>query len=188
MKDWEINEAQLDEMYTVFNASSESFVLGKIMNFFLNSNVFAEWKAWEIKNSIYYAVKHDKFFLHFILFEFCRFFVLQKQNDKYVLQGHSRIELKIKFEEMLFKDKPIVLILASCWSHKSEISNILRSIGIFTVMNMLEEHGEITNGNMFLLDPEQQEFLKKIANLAFKVIILMGMNIILDLTVTLMTK
>ena len=65
MKDWEINEAQLDEMYTVFNASSESFVLGKIMNFFLNSNVFAEWKAWEIKNSIYYAVKHDKYMLHF---------------------------------------------------------------------------------------------------------------------------
>ena len=110
----------------------------------------------------------------------------KKQNGKYVLQGHSRIELRIKFEEMLFKDKPIVLILASCWSHKSEISNILRSIGIFTVMNMLEEHGEITNGNMFLLDPEQQEFLKKIANLVFKVIILMGMNILLDLTVTLL--
>ena len=65
MKDWEINEAQLDDMYTVFNASSESYVLGKIMNFFLNSNVFAEWKAWEIKNSIYYAVKHDKYMLHF---------------------------------------------------------------------------------------------------------------------------
>ena len=98
-------------------------------------------------------------------------------NDKYILQTHSRMELKIKFEELLYKRKPIVLILASCWSYKSEISNILRSVGIFTVMNILEERGKITNGQMFLLDPEQQEFLKKIANLVFNVIILMGMNI-----------
>ena len=65
MKDWEINEAQLDDMYTVFNASSESFVLGKLMGFVLKCDKFQHWKAWEIKNSIYYAVKHDKYMLHF---------------------------------------------------------------------------------------------------------------------------
>ena len=65
MKDWEINEAQLDDMYTVFNASSESFVLGKLMGFVLQCDKFQHWKAWEIKNSIYYAVKHDKYMLHF---------------------------------------------------------------------------------------------------------------------------
>ena len=104
----------------------------------------------------------------------------KNQKDKYVLQNHSRVALKIKFEEMLYKCKPIVLILASCWSHKSEISNILRSVGIFTVMNVLEERGKITNGNMFQLDPEQREFLNKVANLDFNDIILMGMNILFN--------
>ena len=65
MKDWEINEAQLDDLYTVFNASSESYVLGKLMGFVLQCDKFQHWKAWEIKNSIYYAVKHDKYMLHF---------------------------------------------------------------------------------------------------------------------------
>ena len=47
-------------------------------------------------------------------------------------------------------------------------------------MNVLEERGKITNGNMFQLDPEQREFLNKVANLDFNVIILMGMNILFN--------
>merc|ERR1712045_862456 len=36
--------------------------------------------------------------------------------------------------------------------------------GLLTVLNVLEERGEITNGNMFLLDPGQQEFFKTISD------------------------
>ena len=97
--------------------------------------------------------------------------------SKYVLQAHCKEELKTKFEDLLTKRVPIVLVLASCWSYRSEICNILRSTGLLTVLNVLEERGKITNGNMLLLDQEQQKFFKNIARLVFKDVILMGMKV-----------
>ena len=98
------------------------------------------------------------------------------QPGKYVLQAHCKAELKTKFEDLLTRCVPIVLILASCWSYRSEICNILRSVGLLTVLNVLEERGKITNGNMFLLDQEQQDFFRTICNVLpmIKDIILTG--------------
>ena len=88
----------------------------------------------------------------------------ESNDGKYVLQDDSKTNLKTTFEEFLSKQVPIVLILASCFSFNSEICDILRSTGLLTVLNVLEERGDITNGNMFLLDPEQQEFFKIISD------------------------
>ena len=88
----------------------------------------------------------------------------KKRPGKYVLESHCKAELKIRFEDLLTKRIPIVFILASCWSYRSEICNIIRSTGLLTVLNVLEERGQITNGNMFLLDPGQQEFFKIISD------------------------
>ena len=88
----------------------------------------------------------------------------ESNDGKYVLQDDSKAKLKTTFEEFLSKQVPIVLILASCFSFKSQICDILRSTGLLTVLNVLEERGEITNGNMFLLDPGQQEFFKIISD------------------------
>ena len=88
----------------------------------------------------------------------------ESKDGKYVLQDDSKVKLKTTFEEFLSKQVPIVLILASCFSFKSQICDILRSTGLLTVFNVLEERGDITNGNMFLLDPEQQEFFKIISD------------------------
>ena len=88
----------------------------------------------------------------------------ETQDGTYVLQDDSKEKLKTKFEEVLAKQVPMVLILASCFSFKSQICDILRSTGLLTVFNVLEERGDITNGNMFLLDPEQQEFFKTISD------------------------
>ena len=93
----------------------------------------------------------------------------ETQDGTYVLQDDSKEKLKTKFEEVLAKQVPMVLILASCFSFKSQICNILRSTGLLTVFNMLEERGEITNGNMFLLDPGQQEFFKIISDEEFDI-------------------
>ena len=89
---------------------------------------------------------------------------VESNDGKYVLQDDSKTNLKTTFEEFLSKQVPIVLILASCFSFNSEICDILRSTGLLTVLNVLEERGDITNGNMFLLDPEQQEFFKTISD------------------------
>ena len=88
----------------------------------------------------------------------------ESNDGKYVLQDDSKTNLKTTFEEFLSKQVPIVLILASCFSFKSQICDILRSTGLLTVLNVLEERGDITNGNMFLLDPEQQKFFKIISD------------------------
>ena len=88
----------------------------------------------------------------------------ETQDGRFVLQDDSKEKLKTKFEEVLAKQVPMVLILASCFSFKSQICDILRSTGLLTVLNMLEERGEITNGNMFLLDLGQQEFFKIISD------------------------
>ena len=90
--------------------------------------------------------------------------LVDTRNGKYLLLDDSKAKLKTKFEKVLAKQVPMVLILASCFSFKSQICNILRSTGLLTVFNVLEERGEITNGNMFLLDPEQQEFFKIISD------------------------
>ena len=88
----------------------------------------------------------------------------ESNDGKYMLKDDSKAKLKTTFEEFLSKQVPIVLILASCFSFKSQICDILRSTGLLTVLNVLEERGDITNGNMFLLDPEQQEFFKTISD------------------------
>ena len=100
----------------------------------------------------------------------------ESKDGKYVLKDDSKAKLKKTFEEFLIKCVPIVLILASCFSFNSEICDILRSTGLLTVLNVLEERGEITNGNMFQLDPEQQKFFKIISNevLNIKDIIVLG--------------
>ena len=80
------------------------------------------------------------------------------QEGKFVLSKDSTMTLKNEFERILDLKQPIVLILASCWSHRSQIADILRSTGIFTVMNVLEDGGNNTNGKMFVLDQVLQKF------------------------------
>ena len=107
------------------------------------------------------------------------------QEGKFVLSKDSTMTLKNEFERILDLKQPIVLILASCWSHRSQIADILRSTGIFTVMNVLEERGNITNGKMFLLDQEQKKFFTNIADLVIKDVILMGKIIIFTIYILL---
>ena len=38
--------------------------LGRIMEFIYNSEKFTDWKTWEIRNAVGYAVEHQKYFLH----------------------------------------------------------------------------------------------------------------------------
>ena len=90
---------------------------------------------------------------------------LDETNDeKYVLTDQSRESIKNEFERILNTDTPTVLILASCWSFRSELSNLLRSTGLYSALIASEERGEITAGKLFRLDEEQQSVLKMISN------------------------
>ena len=63
----------------------------------------------------------------------------ESEEGKYILDENSKNILKTEFERVVSLDKPIVLVLASCWSFNSEISNILREVGIYSAINLLEE-------------------------------------------------
>ena len=86
------------------------------------------------------------------------------REGKYFLYENSKMTIKIEFEKIMSLKRPIVLILASCWSFKSEISNILRSSGLYSALNIIEERGKITVGKLFKLDNEQQDLLKNITD------------------------
>ena len=87
----------------------------------------------------------------------------ESQERKYVLDENSKEVLKNEFERIISLNKPIVLVLASCWSFQSEISNILRAVGLYSALNLLEDHGEISAGKMFKLDEDQKDILTSIA-------------------------
>ena len=88
----------------------------------------------------------------------------ESQKGKYVLDENSREDLTNEFKRVISLDKPIVLVLASCWSFQSEISNILRAVGLFSALNLLEDHGEVSAGKMFKLDKDQKDFMQSIVS------------------------
>ena len=85
-------------------------------------------------------------------------------EGKYKLDEKSKLTLKAQFERLLATKRPIVLILASCWSHGGEISDILRACGIYSTIRMLQDQGDLTEGQFFKLDSNQTDVLSTIAS------------------------
>ena len=99
----------------------------------------------------------------------------KKPDEVYTLSEQSKDHMRIKFEEMKETKKPIVLILASCYSYISDISKFLISCGIFSVLNISEERGKISSGRILRLEDEQKEFLMYITeHLSNKDVIIFG--------------
>ena len=71
----------------------------------------------------------------------------ETNDEKYVLTDASKEAIKNEFEKIL----------------SSEISNMLRASGLYSALNLLEDHGEISAGKMFKLDKDQKDFLTSIA-------------------------
>ena len=94
---------------------------------------------------------------------------------KFVLNQTSKNSIEIMTNYLLTSNCAHTLIFASCYSQKSEINNIMRASGLFSALTLAEERGGITSGKVFKLDPEQQLFLKKIAeNPTIRVVVLTG--------------
>ena len=47
-------------------------------------------------------------------------------EERYKLDEKSKLALRSGFKRLILTKRPLVLFLASCWSHRSEISDILR--------------------------------------------------------------
>ena len=101
------------------------------------------------------------------------------QKGRFMLTESSKVAIRNEFERVISLNRPIVLILASCWSFCSEISNILRSTGLLSALNLLEERGQITIEKLFKLDDGQKDLLRSVINNpTIKDVIIFGKNFI----------
>ena len=93
----------------------------------------------------------------------------EKSNcGHYILTSQSKSEIKILAEDIVMTKTPYILILASCYSHRSEVSTVLRSAGIYSALHVSEDLGKLTKGKSFFLSQEQMELLQLVSTQSSK--------------------
>ena len=93
----------------------------------------------------------------------------EKNNcGDYILTSQSKSEIKILAEDIVMTKTPYILILASCYSHRSEVSTVLRSAGIYSALHVSEDLGKLTKGKSFFLSQEQMELLQLVSTQSSK--------------------
>ena len=102
----------------------------------------------------------------------------EKSNyGHYSLTSQSKSEIKMLAEDIVMTKTPYILILASCYSHRSEVSTVLRSAGIYSVLHVSEDLGKLTMGKSFCLSQEQIDLLQLVSTqLGKKDIFIFGKN------------
>ena len=86
----------------------------------------------------------------------------------YILTSQSKSAIKMLAEDIVMTKTPYILILASCHSHRSEVSAILRSAGIYSALHISEDLGKLTMGKSFFLSQEQMELLQLVSTQSSK--------------------
>ena len=83
-------------------------------------------------------------------------------KGEFQLDENSKVVLKTEFERLLGLNRPMVLILASCWSHEGDLSNILRSAGLYSALRLTEDKAELTDEKSFMLDNTQTQIMETV--------------------------
>ena len=97
-----------------------------------------------------------------------------KNGNKYILDQPSKNKIKKKFLKLSSSENPFVLIFASCWSKDSPINTVFRELGLYSVLAMKKDRGEISSGEFYHLTADQSDFLKKVVENPKKDFILAG--------------
>ena len=107
----------------------------------------------------------------------------EKSNyGHYNLTSQSKSEIKMLAEDIVMTKTPYILILASCYSHRSEVSTVLRSAGIYSALHISEDLGKLTKGKSFFLSQEQMDFLQLVSTqLDKKDILIVGKSLLKDI-------
>ena len=69
---------------------------------------------------------------------------------------------------------PTMILLAFCWSHKSELNDLLRAAGVYSTLVLREDLAQITESRHVHLDEGQGELIKRIAEEEPKNVFLWG--------------
>lgn len=79
-----------------------------------------------------------------------------------------------KLIQAIEKHNPTVLSLSFCYTNVSDLNDILRSAGIYSVLIMSKDQANITEGKYVVLDPAQKMVIEKVAENQPKNVFLWG--------------
>ena len=85
-------------------------------------------------------------------------------SGKYVLMDSCVTAINSTINDLFDTKLPHVFIFATCYSLRSEINQLFCSRGLFSVLTISKDRGDITCGKIFQLTEEQKSFLKEIIN------------------------
>ena len=68
-----------------------------------------------------------------------------------------------KFVSAVKEFQPTMILLAFCWSHKSELNDLLRAAGIYSTIILREDLAQITESRHVHLDKGQRNLIERIA-------------------------
>jgi hypothetical protein len=83
----------------------------------------------------------------------CKSFEFTEKSEKKLIQ---------KFYDFKNADKPGILILATCYSEKSEVNKLLWQYGLYAALSISKERGELTDGRIYKLDKDQKIVIRKV--------------------------
>ena len=90
------------------------------------------------------------------------------QNDckdeckKYEFTITAESQLNQTFDTFTTTEKPGILILATCFSEKSKVNELLSKYGLYAALKISAERGILTDGRIYKLDEDQSTVLDKI--------------------------
>ena len=88
----------------------------------------------------------------------------EQVDDRFFVDEESRDRIKKSVKELITSEVPHVLIFASCWSHYSEINQILCSSGLFSVLSLSKDRHDITEGKIFKLNNDQRKLIELVCD------------------------
>ena len=94
---------------------------------------------------------------------------IEKRNMEFSVRDvgshRKRSELdSVAFIAAVKEFHPTMILLAFCWSHKSELNDVLRAAGVYSTLILREDLAQVTESRYVHLDPGQRELIKKVAS------------------------
>ena len=79
-----------------------------------------------------------------------------------------------KFVSAVKEFRPTMILLAFCWSQKSELNNLLRAAGIYSTLILREDLAQITEDRHVHLDQSQERLISKVSEVNPKNVFVWG--------------
>ena len=81
---------------------------------------------------------------------------------QYQFTSFAKHTIGTTFKDFIRKKEPAILILATCYSEKSDVNKLLWEYGHYAALNISADRGQLTDGRIYELDGDQSIVLEKV--------------------------